>query len=70
MKESAAELFEKTDEKELLLYKEMYGTLFTAITKAIELIEGLEADVAAETLRQAQRDVEEIYISADDDAII
>ncbi len=45
------------------MYKEMYYTLFHAITDAMELIETKRYQEALTRLEQASRDAEEIYIS-------
>ena len=47
------------------MYKEMYHTLFKAITDAMELIETQKYQEALSMLEQACRDAEEIYISQD-----
>lgn len=42
-------------------YQEMYLTLFRAVTKAVELLDGNEA--ARALLARAQQETEELYIS-------
>ena len=46
------------------MYKEMYLTLFNAITKALRALEQHNYGEAADILRTAQRQTEERYISA------
>lgn len=44
-------------------YQEMYLTLFRAVTKAVELLDGNEAARARALLVRAQQETEELYIS-------
>jgi len=44
------------------LYKEMYFTLFNALTDAIEQMEAQQVDRALRTLEQAQQAAEERYL--------
>lgn len=44
-------------------YQEMYLTLFRAVTKAVELLDGNEAAQARALLVRAQQETEELYIS-------
>ena len=43
-------------------YKEMYLTLFNAVTDAIELFQKCQPLEAAEILKTAQQETEEMYI--------
>ena len=47
-------------------YEKMYHVLFNAITDALEELEKDVPDAAANILRQAQCDVEEVYITAEE----
>ena len=49
--------------KNMADYQEMYLTLFRAVTKAIELLDGNEAARARALLVRAQQEAEELYIS-------
>lgn len=49
------------------MYKKMYLTLFNAITDALRLMEKGNPAGAAEILKRAQRDTEEMYIEAGED---
>lgn len=44
------------------MYKDMYFTLFNALTDAIEQMEAQEFDQALHTLERAQQEAEERYI--------
>lgn len=46
------------------MYKEMYFTLFNAISDAVEQLEQRNYGQAAAILKQAQAAAEEIYVSA------
>lgn len=48
------------------MYKEMYFTLFNAISDAVEQLEQRNYGQAAAILKQAQAAAEEIYVSAPD----
>ena len=48
------------------MYKEMYFTLFNAISDAVEQLEQRSYGQAAAILKQAQAAAEEIYVSAPD----
>ena len=48
------------------MYKKMYTTLFNAVTDALELMEDRQFEAAHLKLIAAQRETEEIYISAED----
>lgn len=47
-------------------YKEMYFTLFNAVTDAIVRLESRQYDLALWTLEQAQQKSEERYINAEE----
>ena len=47
-------------------YKQMYYTLFNAVSKAIENIESANYGIAKAELIEAQQKTEEIFISAED----
>ena len=47
-------------------YEKMYHMLFNAITDALEELEKDAPDAAADILRQAQCDTEEMYITAEE----
>ena len=49
-------------------YKQMYYTLFNAVTKAIESIENANYGSAKAELIQAQQRTEEIFISKEDES--
>ena len=49
------------------IYKKMYYRLFNAITDALAALEQQNFGTAAEILRQAQIDSEELYLDAEDD---
>ena len=49
-----------------MMYKEMYYTLFNAITDAVDQLEQCNYGQAASILKQAQAAAEEIYVSAPD----
>ena len=44
------------------MYKDMYFTLFNALTDAIEQMEAQEFDQALHTLERAQQETEERYL--------
>ena len=46
-------------------YEKMYHMLFNAITDALEELKEKAPDAAADTLRQAQCDAEEMYIQVE-----
>ncbi len=48
-------------------YKEMYYSLFNAVTDAIEQIQEQNFGIASQTLIQAQIKCEELYINQDAD---
>lgn len=48
------------------MYKEIYFTLFNAISDAVEQLEQRNYGQAAAILKQAQAAAEEIYVSAPD----
>lgn len=48
------------------MYKEMYFTLFNAISDAVEQLEQRNYGQAAAILKQAQAAAEEIYVSVPD----
>ena len=48
------------------MYKKMYTTLFNAVTDALELLEDHQFEAAHLKLMAAQRETEEICISAED----
>lgn len=48
------------------MYKEMYFTLFNAISDAVEQLEQRNYGQTAAILKQAQAAAEEIYVSAPD----
>ena len=50
------------------MYKRMYFILFRAISDAMDLIEGHEAQKALNLLERACRDAEEIYIEGEKSA--
>ena len=50
-------------------FEQMYFTLFTAISKAIENIEEANYGTAKELLICAQQQAEEIYISAEEPSV-
>ena len=49
-------------------YKQMYYTLFNAVSKAIENIENANYGAAKADLIQAQQQTEEMFISAEDES--
>ena len=49
------------------MYKNMYFHLFNAVTDALTQLERQNFGAAAEILRQAQIDSEEIYLDAEDE---
>ena len=49
------------------MYKKMYFHLFNSITDALAALERQNFGAAAEILRQAQIDSEEIYLDAEDE---
>lgn len=49
------------------MYKKMYYRLFNSITDALTALEQQNFGAAAEILRQAQIDSEEIYLDAEDE---
>ena len=49
------------------MYKNMYFHLFNAVTDALRQMERQNFGAAAEILRQAQIDSEEIYLDAEDE---
>ena len=52
----------------MTVYQKMYGRLFGRVTDAIELLEKGENKAAAELLKNAQRETEEMYINSDEEA--
>ena len=52
---------------EMEIYKKMYYRLFNSITDALAALEQQNFGAAAEILRQAQIDSEEIYLDAEDE---
>lgn len=52
--------------REMPDYEKMYHMLFNAITDALEEWKEKAPDAAAERLRQAQCDAEEMYIQAEE----
>ena len=49
------------------IYKKMYYHLFNSITDALTALERQNFGAAAESLRQAQIDSEEIYLDAEEE---
>lgn len=47
--------------------QKMYSILFNAVTEAVEHLQQAESEKALALLMKAQADVEEIYISAEDE---
>ena len=49
------------------MYKKMYFHLFNSITDALTALERQNFGAAAEILRQAQNDSEELFLDAEDE---